>query len=253
MYIFNNYFKSLYKRSKSGFHRLTLLTIVLICSCAHIFSSSSHNTGGIYGKVTLNSRKKPLDNVKVRVEGTGLSTKVDSSGIFYIAEVPPGEYTLIATAPEFTDGVLEGVFVARDSISIVFIWLNESRGSTISVKEIWKGIKTGKVDINLKGKIKGHVEKSETSSLLQSMIAIENTFWVAYTDTLGEYQLINILPGKYTLKVFGMSGHYRSRIAKNVRVAPDSASIVDIELRSEFIPENLPPIEWEENIIKNSE
>jgi len=150
MYIFNNYFQSLYKRSKSGFHRLTLLTIVLICSCAHIFSSSSHNTGGIYGKVTLNSRKKPLGNVKVRVEGTGLSTKVDSSGIFYIPEVPPGTYTLIASAPKFLDEILENVFIAKDSISISFMRLNEAKGSTISEKEIWKGIKTGKVDVKRK-------------------------------------------------------------------------------------------------------
>jgi len=282
MYIFNNYFQSLYKRSKSGFHRLTLLTIVLICSCAHIFSSSSHNTGGIYGKVTLNSRKKPLGNVKVRVEGTGLSTKVDSSGIFYIPEVPPGTYTLIASAPKFLDEILENVFIAKDSISISFMRLNEAKGSTISEKEIWKGIKTGKVDVKSKGKIKGHIR--ENSFLDNAMVCIENTFWVTYTDSLGEYQLTDILPGKYTLKAFGggpriewedagpgpkegmrtlkpknfnwdkiMGASYRPKTIENVRVAPDSTSIVNIRLQSTWIPEDYPLIERKEIIIKNSE
>ena len=65
------------------------------------------------------------------------------------------------------------------------------------------------------------------------------------------YELADILPGKYTIEVFANSEPYRSRTVKNVRVAPDSASIVDIELGSEFIPEKLPPIEWKENIIRN--
>ncbi len=271
----------MFKERKLKLNYLTITAMISIISCIHISSPVPQNTGGIYGKITLNRTKKSFDNVKIQVEETGLSSNVDSSGIFYIPEVPPGLYTLIASAPEFLDGILENVFVVRDSISIVSIWLEDARRPTISEKKTWKGIKTGKVDVKSKGKIKGHVEKSETASPVKAMVCIENTFWVTYTDSSGEYQLTNILPGKYTLKAFGggrrirwtdagpgpeegtrlvkpknsnrhkmTAEHYYPRTIKNVRVAPDSTSIVDIQLWSRGIPESPSPIEWKENIIK---
>lgn len=241
----------MFKEGKLTLNYITITTLILIGSCIHISSMLSQNTGGIYGKITLNRKEKSFDNVKVQVAETGLSSNVDSSGIFYVQEVPPGEYTLIASAPEFSEGILERVTVISDSISIVFTRLNEARGSTVPKKEIWKGIKIGKVDVQSIGKITGYIKKSETSSPIKAIICIKNTFWVTHTDSLGVYELADILPGKYTIEVFANSEPYRSRTVKNVRVAPDSTSIVDIELGSEFIPEKLPLIEWKENIIRN--
>jgi hypothetical protein len=284
MFIFNQSFNSQYKKLKCNLNYLIIIIgiIILISSCTHISSSPSQNTGGIYGKIELNRKEKFFDNVKVRVEGTGLTTKVDTSGIFYIPEVPVGEYTLVASAFGFLDGVLENVFVAKDSISIVAIGLKDISHYTFSEKNTWEGIKISKTNIKSKGKIKGHVKNINNASPIYAMVCIENTFWVAYTDSLGEYQLTDILPGKYTIKAFQstgrkarivghelndsiiiaklnfdlnqiMSGGYRPMTVKNVRVAPDSTSIIDIQLQSTWISEEYPPVQRKEIIIKDSQ
>ena len=289
MFIFNRSFSSLRKtkaycqRLRFKSNHLLILFIILINSCTHISPPATPNTGSIYGKIQLlNRTKESSKEFKLRVEGTRLSAKVDTSGIFYIPEVPFGEYTLIASAPGFLHGIMEKVLVAEDSISIVSIWIKFPTHSAISEKETWKGIKIGKTNIKSKGKIKGHVKNS--SPIINALVLIENTFWLAYTDSTGEYELTDILPGIYTLKAFGggprlefedagpgpkegmrlakpknfdwdkiMGGSYSPRTIENIRVAPDSTSIVDIRLQSTWILEDYPPVERKEIIIKDSE
>lgn len=282
MFIFNQFLNSKYKKlkGKSNYLIIIISIIILINSCTHISPPSIPKTGSIYGKIEiLNRTENSSKEFKLRVQGTGFTAEVDTSGIFYVSEVPPGEYTLIASAPGFLESMMEKVFVVGDSISIVSIWLKFPSYSAISGKETWKGIRIGKVGVKL-GKIKGHVRGPD-----RAIVCIENTFWTTYTDSLGEYQLTNILPGKYTLKAYqyreGFKGivvgsgpkegmltirpeppihpnkimnvNYKPGTVENVRVAPDSTSIVDIWLWSTWIPEDPPPIERKENIIKNSE
>jgi hypothetical protein len=231
MFIFNRFFSSLLKTKTYSQilrfkpHYLTILSIILINSCTHTSSPSTPNTGSIYGKIQiLNREKTSSKDFKLRVEGKGFSVKVDTSGIFHISEVPFGEYTLIASAPGFLHGIMEKVSVVGDSISIVSIFLKFPSYAAISEKEAWKGIKIGKTNIKSKGKIKGHVINS--SPIINALVLIENTFWLTYSDSTGEYQLTDILPGKYTLQAFTEESH-TPKTVKNVIVAPDSTSIVN--------------------------
>lgn len=241
---------------------LNLMSIFLIIACIRTPYSVDLKTGGIYGKMFLRKVEAglpPLNETeafrkaKVRVESKKLTAQVDSTGIFYLPEVPPGEYIVIGTIPEFLDGIVEKVEVAADSISIVAeMGLTYPIGNRSPEKKIWRGTKIGKVDIQRKGSIIGYVyDINEASPVAKATVYVEGTSWGAYTDSSGTYRISDILPGKYTVR--GMELGYHWTFIQKVRVAPDSASIVDIGLVYSVLPKSLVTSrEWKTTIIKDS-
>ena len=106
---------------------LWLLIFSTGIQCQQIHKANNpKNTGGIYGKVGAQERQgqfliqsESLSQAIVSIEGTDLSTNVDSSGNFYFPRVKPGKYRSVATVPQFSRSIVEGIKVSVDSISIV--------------------------------------------------------------------------------------------------------------------------------------
>ncbi len=84
------------------------------------------------------------------------------------------------------------------------------------------------------GKIKGKVIDAETAMPLPGVnIVVVGTTFGASTDENGNYTILNLSPGYYTLK-FSMIG-YSNYIIKNVKVSIDLTTNVNAKLKTEVI------------------
>jgi outer membrane receptor for ferrienterochelin and colicin len=84
------------------------------------------------------------------------------------------------------------------------------------------------------GKIAGTVKDARTGEpLIGVNIVLEGTYQGAASDVNGEYYIINIQPGKYTVKASAV-GYSEVRIT-DVQVIPDHTSRADFTLQSEVV------------------
>jgi outer membrane receptor protein involved in Fe transport len=84
------------------------------------------------------------------------------------------------------------------------------------------------------GKISGTVTDATSGEpLIGVNIIVENTIFGAATDSQGDYYIINIEPGKYTV-VASMIGYSSLRVG-NVRIIPDHTTNVDFKLTSSVL------------------
>jgi hypothetical protein len=81
------------------------------------------------------------------------------------------------------------------------------------------------------GKITGKVvDQNSGEPLIGANILIEGTMFGAATDIDGNYIILNVSPGSYTLKISMVS--YRTAIIEDVRVAVDRTTNISVELAS---------------------
>lgn len=93
---------------------------------------------------------------------------------------------------------------------------------------------TTRVDASGTGKIAGKVTDPENNEgLIGITVMIEGTTFGAATNIDGFYIINNVVPGVYTLHFSGVG--YQKKIVKNVQVASDFTTRIDIQLASEAI------------------
>jgi len=71
-----------------------MIIILFLCNSAMLFAG---NTGKIAGKVTDKQSGEPLIGANIMIKGTTLGASADIQGNYYILQVPPGTYELIAS------------------------------------------------------------------------------------------------------------------------------------------------------------
>jgi outer membrane receptor protein involved in Fe transport len=87
--------------------------VVLVALCA--YAAPAHaQTGRITGIVTDQQTGQPLVGVQIFLEGTGRGTLTQESGRYFLINVPPGNYTLVAQLIGYATIRREGVNVAID-------------------------------------------------------------------------------------------------------------------------------------------
>src|SRR6266404_2282919 len=74
-------------------------------------------TGKIAGHVKDSQTKESLVGVNVLVQGTSLGAATDLEGYYSILNVPPGSYTIIASAIGYTRKTVTGLTVSVDLTS----------------------------------------------------------------------------------------------------------------------------------------
>ena len=110
-------------------------TGILICLIS-LFSTGIFAQNGILRGYVYNKEDgEVFQAADVFLEGTGYGTNTDESGFFNISDVPPGDYTLIATFTGY-DSAIEKVTVKNGSISTFTFFIQES------------SVNLGTVDIN---------------------------------------------------------------------------------------------------------
>jgi hypothetical protein len=214
-----------------------------------LYTCGTTKTGGIFGRVKSADTLKPIPQTSILLTGTDRFTTTDSFGVFYIAEIVPGVHTAVVSAPGFQETTVKGIRVSPDSISIIVdVCLKPQRRFTKPSLRKWRGAIIGEVDTQKRVSISGRVIDGDSSQpLFKAGVVVKGTSWGERTDTLGSYLISGILSGKYT--VIASRGDFHRTIVRNVRVAPDSISIVNFRLWPIAIPERPLPTEWEGVVI----
>ncbi len=84
------------------------------------------------------------------------------------------------------------------------------------------------------GKVAGYVKDANTGApILGANVILEGTYSGAATDENGYYYIINVTPGKYTLKISSIG--YQTVKIKNVLINIDKTTRIDVELREESV------------------
>ena len=97
------------------------LMLLLMTGVVH-----AQTTGKIVGIVHDATTGTPLPGTNIIIEGTTLGAAADLSGDFYIINVPPGRYTLVATMIGYKIQRMEGVVVSVNRTANVEILMSES-------------------------------------------------------------------------------------------------------------------------------
>jgi hypothetical protein len=92
-------------------HRLKLiLGILLLCT----LNNYAGTTGKIYGRITNIETGEPVPGISVNIIGTNLGAASDYEGNYFILNVPPGKYKLVATGLPYQKLKKEGFWVNAD-------------------------------------------------------------------------------------------------------------------------------------------
>jgi hypothetical protein len=109
-----------------------IFLVLLICP----WSSYSGTVGKIVGNVSEAGTKTPLPGCNILVEGTNLGAASDVDGDFYILNIPPGKYNVIARMIGYNTIKKTGVSINSDlSTEVNFALSIEAiEGETVEIK-----------------------------------------------------------------------------------------------------------------------
>jgi outer membrane receptor protein involved in Fe transport len=110
------------------FLRFFLITITIIFASSNSFSQ----TGKIRGKITDANSKEPLPFVNVIVVGTNYGAATDIDGEYNIIGIPPGTYSVKASAIGYNTQIVENVKTSIDLTTNIDFQLSET---TIELKQ----------------------------------------------------------------------------------------------------------------------
>lgn len=148
--------------------------------------------GAISGKITLNDSPEDYSGVDIVIPGTSFTTKTDIDGLFVLADVPEGTYTIKISKTGYET-------ITVDNVKVTITGDNTTRIQDIELKS-GQGIITGSVGYN--GLIAGNNIPRTTITLVS---AIDNSVIArAEADSnTGEFSLYKIFPGSYKLQIQG--------------------------------------------------
>lgn len=216
---------------KNIFFIIVLFIFIKSCYTHHYLE----NTGDIYGQLELKipgnnpsiTNEEVIRMTTVRIKGFDKFSKLDSKRTFYIPNIPPGEYTLIAEVPNIAIGIKNKVQVSSDSISLVYNFGILYPKRKRHIENIWKVKKIRRVDVTKRGAISGYIYLNDTIKKDNAIIAIDSIELGTTTNYSGYFYFDGLLPGKYNVR--GDLTGYGWVIVENVFVVPDSVSIVKLK------------------------
>lgn len=163
-------------------------------------SPSPAITGTIKGRLVADDGQ-PLTNANVMVQSltptlAAKPSRVDAEGRFVFADLPPGAYLVLATAPGYIDQSM--------SVGEQTEWPRHLIGSNVTITMIKGGVITGTVT-NARGEPMTGVP---VRALLSggSLLSLTSFFLGgggAETDDRGVYRIYGLLPGQYLVQAGG--------------------------------------------------
>ena len=111
------------------------LILTLFLTCIMVIELFAGITGKIVGTIVDSETKESLPGVNVYLEGSQFGAATDMDGIFFIINVPAGNYTLMASLIGYSDVKIQDIRVNIDLTTRIDINLTEESisGETIIV------------------------------------------------------------------------------------------------------------------------
>ena len=106
--------------------------MVLVFLSLYSFQSQS-STGIIRGTVTSKSTGHRIVHAKVSLDSSMYSTYTDSNGVYPLAKIPGGVYTLTISAPRYSRLTFQGLMVPEDIPIVINTRLGDAETTSDSV------------------------------------------------------------------------------------------------------------------------
>ena len=110
--------------------RLATFVIVLLLIVQHLAQAGT--TGKLAGRV-LDTKKEPLPNVNILINGTTLGGVTDLDGYYAILNIPPGKYTVQYRLVGYRTSIMQGVDISVDNTKKIDVSLEDESITTDAV------------------------------------------------------------------------------------------------------------------------
>ena len=178
-------------------------------------AKSSEASTVIKGTLRDKETNDLLPGTKVELQGTDFSCVADENAEFYMDGIPAGSYQV-----EFT---LDGRLISSMPLEV----------SSADTWNLEMTLNTNNPVMANTGKIHGNVTDTEGNPLPGTNITLKGTHIGAAADHSGNFRIINVPPGIYTLQASHIG--YRSVLIQDVRVAVNESEEVNIQLEEGII------------------
>lgn len=185
------------KSSVTIFKSLRRIVTLLILLSVTV---NAGTTGKISGKVT-DEDGEPVVGANIIIEGTYLGAAADIDGYFYINNIPPGEYRLLASAVGYQKTIIENVAVKIDLTTKLDITLYST-------------------SVQLKQEVVVKAERPLVQKDLTSTSATISSGEIQMMPVENVHQIINLQAGV-------VDGHFRGGRSNEVAYLIDGVSVTD--------------------------
>lgn len=219
-----------------------MVVLCLWCSYSHLHAQGAN--GGLRGSVQDADFYVPLPGVSVQLEGTGFAATTDENGNFFINNLPPGQYALLATGGGFIRERKTGIVVTPGSVS------EASLSMTAEVVELDEFVVSAEELVDTSSAASALTLRTEMKSFTDVLGAkfIAQTGASDAAKLLAKTTGVNVADGKFVV-VRGLNDRYNVVSLNSLRVPssdPDrravaldlfpSAVIEDVRTSKTFVP-----------------
>jgi hypothetical protein len=176
------------KLVKSSIFILCSLTISLTflgCGEPPTSLDNSPDYGKISGKVMDTSRGGPVEGVKIITDPPTSTVTTDSSGIYVISNVKPGDYTITALKNDYTVGRTDVVRVKEDEVATGDIDISSTDITVYLVADppiIGRG-ETTTIASDVRGAVKvGDVIQDQNGNIVNVDAVTSAHYWSEYNN-----------------------------------------------------------------------
>ncbi len=170
---------------------------------------TSGGNGSVSGFVADAINQTLVAGAHIEIEGTSFSTTTNGDGIYYIENVPAGNYVINCTKDGFEDAFLNIEIIANEDVSADFLLLPE--GSTNY------------------GSVAGIVTNTDGDPIVNVVCQVEGLSNSSLSFDDGSYEIFFIPAGTYNIS-FTKPG-YETLVVENVEVTDGGTTNLDVQLQ----------------------
>lgn len=174
-----------------------------------LINQTSGGTGSVSGFAADVINQTVVIGANIEIEETSFNTATNSEGIYYLENVPAGNYVINCTKEGFDDTFLNIEIIADDDVSADFLLLPE--GSTNS------------------GSVAGFVTNPNGEPIVNVVCQVEGLYNSSLSFDNGSYEIFLIPAGTYNIS-FTKPG-YETLVIENVAVTNGGTTNLDVQLQ----------------------
>ncbi len=185
-----------------GFMKAFFLLILGLSVSELICSSNFKNE--LSGRVLDQATGWPIAETKIELRGQGAKTLFsaisDSRSFYWIQNIPPGKYNLVITHPEYMEKEIKNVEIKPNHTTYLYP-VHLALATKHRIFEKIEGLSFGNSQIN--GRV---FDLKSTEPIAGSRIRVllpngTSTRMGTVTDNKGNFQILNVIPGRYQVEI----------------------------------------------------